>query len=175
MARTYLRESNEKVFPMTAASPAPSKGTASKGSPTRTFTAKAEEVEHRWFVVDATDQPLGRLSSRIASVLRGKHRADYTPWVDTGDFVVVVNAEKIKLTGNKLDNKFWNRHSGIPGGFKATSYRRLMESKPEFIVEKAVFGMLPKNPLGRKIRSKLKVYAGAAHPHAAQKPEAMPL
>jgi large subunit ribosomal protein L13 len=139
-----------------------------------THSAKASEVERHWYVVDAADQTLGRLATRIARVLRGKHRPEYTPHVDTGDFVVVVNASKVKLTGNKLDNKFWYRHSGIPGGFKATPYRKLMETKPEFVIEKAVKGMLPKNSLGRQLHKKLKVYAGETHPHAAQKPEPLP-
>ena len=106
----------------------------------RTHSAKASEIERRWFVVDATDQPLGRLASRIAKVLRGKHRPEYTPHVDTGDFVVVVNASKIKLTGNKLEQKHWYRHSGSPGGFKVTPYKKLLAEKPEFVIEKAVKG-----------------------------------
>ena len=140
----------------------------------RTQSAKASEVERRWFVVDATDQPLGRLAPRIASVLRGKHRPEFTPHVDTGDFVVVVNASKVKLTGNKLENKQWYRHSGHPGGFKATPYKQLLAEKPEFVIEKAVRGMLPKTTLGRKIHKKLKVYAGETHPHAAQEPQPLP-
>jgi large subunit ribosomal protein L13 len=138
-----------------------------------TFVAKKESADllRTWFVVDATDKPLGRLASEIASVLRGKHKPTYTPHVDTGDFVVVVNAGKIKLTGNKLDKKFFYRHSGIPGGFKADSYRQLLEETPEFPIEKAVRGMLPKNVLGRQMITKLKVYATPDHPHAAQKPQ----
>ena len=136
-----------------------------------TYSAKPEEVQHRWFVVDATGKPLGRLASQIASVLRGKNKPEYTPHVDTGDFVVVINAEKVALTGGKLDTKFAYRHSAIPGGFRTESYRLLMGRKPEFAIEKAVKGMLPKNPLGRKMHDKLKVYVGATHPHAAQKPE----
>ena len=138
-----------------------------------TFVAKKESADllRTWFVVDATDKPLGRLASEIASVLRGKHKPTFTPHVDTGDFVVVVNAGKIKLTGNKLDKKFFYRHSGIPGGFKADSYRKLLEEKPEFPIEKAVRGMLPKNVLGRQMITKLKVYATPDHPHAAQKPQ----
>jgi large subunit ribosomal protein L13 len=138
----------------------------------QTISAKAEEVERQWYVIDAADQPLGRLASRVASVLRGKHKAAFTPHVDTGDFVVVINAEKVKLTGNKLDGKVYERHSGIPGGFRSETYRLLMERKPTFAIEKAVRGMLPKTPLGRRMSSKLKVYAGPQHPHAAQKPEA---
>lgn len=137
----------------------------------RTQSAKASEVERHWYVVDATDQPLGRLATKVATVLRGKHRPEFTPHVDTGDFVIVVNAEKVKLTGAKLDKKFWYRHSGIPGGFKATPYRQLLARRPDFAIEKAVRGMLPKTSLGRKMGKKLKVYAGATHPHAAQKPE----
>jgi large subunit ribosomal protein L13 len=136
-----------------------------------TYSAKATDVERRWYVVDATDQPLGRLATRVATVLRGKHRAEFTPHVDTGDFVIVVNAGKVKLTGAKLDQKHWQRHSGIPGGFKATPYRQLLQTRPDVAIDKAVRGMLPKNPLGRKMRKKLKVYAGATHPHVAQKPE----
>lgn len=140
-----------------------------------TFSAKADEVERKWFVVDASEETLGRLASKVARVLRGKNKAIYTPHVDTGDFVVVINAEKVKLTGSKLDNKLYQRHSGIPGGFKAIPYRVLLEKRPELVIETAVRGMLPKNSLGRRMRSKLKVYAGPTHPHAAQKPEAMSL
>lgn len=138
-----------------------------------TFTEKKEAADksRTWFVVDAADKPLGRLASEIARVLRGKHKPTYTPHVDTGDFVVVVNAAKVKLTGNKMDAKFWQRHSGIPGGFKADSYRKLLETKPAFPIEKAVKGMLPKNVLGRQMFTKLKVYATPDHPHAAQKPQ----
>ena len=140
-----------------------------------TFVAKKESADllRTWFVVDATDKPLGRLASEIASVLRGKHKPTYTPHVDTGDFVVVVNAGKIKLTGNKLDKKFYYRHSGIPGGFKADSYRKLLAETPEFPIEKAVKGMLPKNVLGRQMLTKLKVYATPDHPHVAQKPQVL--
>ena len=141
----------------------------------RTVSVKPSEVERHWWVVDATDQPLGRVASRIASVLRGKHRPAYTPHADTGDFVVVINAQKVRLTGNKLDQKLWQRHSGIPGGLKETPYRKLLEDRPEWVIEKAVRGMLPKNPLGQKMRKKLKVYAGATHPHVAQQPQALAL
>ncbi len=127
-----------------------------------------------WYVVDAADKPLGRLASEIAAVLRGKHKPTFTPHVDCGDFVVVVNASKVKLTGGKLDKKFYYRHSGIPGGFKAESYRHLLERKPELPIEKAVKGMLPKNVLGREMLTKLKVYATPDHPHAAQKPAPLP-
>lgn len=124
-----------------------------------------------WFVVDATDKPLGRLASEIAKILRGKHKATYTPSVDTGDHVVVVNADKVKLTGAKLDKKFYYSHSGIPGGFKAVPYRVLLQKKPEFPIEKAVKGMLPHNVLGRLMIKKLHVYATPDHPHAAQSPK----
>ena len=138
-----------------------------------THSANPAEVQHRWFVVDAEGLALGRVASRIASILRGKHTPLYTPHVDTGDYVVVINADKVKLTGAKLDNKFYYKHSGIPGGFRQESYRNLLDRKPEFVIEKAVKGMLPKTPLGRKMHDKLKVYAGASHPHTAQKPEAL--
>jgi len=138
-----------------------------------TITAKKADADksRAWFVVDATDKPLGRLASEIARVLRGKHKPIFTPHIDTGDFVIVVNASKVKLTGNKLDKKFWYRHSGIPGGFKAESYRHVLERKPEWPIEKAVRGMLPKNVLGREMLTKLKIYATPDHPHAAQQPK----
>jgi large subunit ribosomal protein L13 len=129
------------------------------------------QASRTWLVVDAAGKPLGRLASAIAHVLRGKHKASFTPHVDTGDFVIVVNADKVSLTGNKLDGKFYQHHSGIPGGFKAESYRHLLARKPEFPIEKAVKGMLPKNVLGRSMLTKLKVYASPDHPHAAQKPQ----
>ena len=138
-----------------------------------TFSAKASEVERKWFVVDATDLPLGRLASNVASVIRGKHKPIFTPHADTGDFVIVVNAEKIKLTGNKPDGKFRHWHSQYPGGFGTESYRTLLQRRPELAIEEAVFGMLPKNRLGRTLRNKLKVYKGPTHPHAAQSPEAL--
>lgn len=142
---------------------------------TTTKSTKPGEIQKKWFVVDATGVPLGRLASRVASVLRGKHTPAYTPHVDTGDYVIVINADRVGLTGDKLDKKFYYRHSGIPGGFKAEAYRALMQRKPAFAVEKAVKGMLPKTPLGRAMFGKLKVYAGATHPHAAQKPTALAL
>ena len=140
-----------------------------------TFTAKKADAEksRAWFVVDATDKPLGRLASEIARVLRGKHKPTFTPHIDTGDFVIVVNAAKVKLTGNKLDKKFYYHHSGIPGGFKAEAYRQLLERMPTMPVEKAVKGMLPKGVLGREMFTKLKVYATPDHPHAAQQPKAL--
>ncbi len=139
----------------------------------KTFVATKESAQanRAWFVVDAAGKPLGRLASQIATVLRGKHKPTYTPHEDAGDFVVVVNADKIRLTGNKLDKKFYYSHSGIPGGFQAESYRHLFARKPTFPIEKAVKGMLPKNVLGRQMLTKLKIYATPDHPHAAQKPQ----
>lgn len=141
----------------------------------RTVSAKANEVNRRWYVVDATGKPLGRLASQVATILRGKNKPEFTPHVDTGDFVVVINAEQVKLTGAKLDGKFYHRHSGVPGGFRSEPYRQLLQRRPDVAIEKAVRGMLPKNPLGRKMAGKLKVYAGSAHPHAAQQPEPLSL
>ena len=135
-----------------------------------TYTATPKDIEHRWYIVDADGMVLGRLAAEIVRVLRGKHKPTFTPHVDCGDFVIVVNASKVKLTGGKLDKKFYYRHSGIPGGFKAESYRHLLDRKPEFPIEKAVKGMLPKNVLGRQMLTKLKVYSTPDHPHAAQKP-----
>ena len=142
----------------------------------RTYVAtkKSAQESRSWFVVDATDIPLGRLASEVARVLRGKHKPTFTPHEDTGDFVIVVNAGKVKLTGNKHEGKFYYRHSGIPTGFKQESYRLLLQRKPEFIIEKAVKGMLPKNVLGRQMHGKLKVYAGPTHPHQAQQPAPLP-
>ena len=139
----------------------------------RTLSAKAEDVTRRWFVVDAQGRPLGRIATQIASILRGKTKAEYTPHVDTGDFVIVINAEKVKLTGAKLDQKVYHRHLGRPGGMLEMPYRVLLAKRPALAIEHAVKGMLPKNPLGRKMASKLKVYAGAAHPHSAQQPETL--
>lgn len=137
-----------------------------------TQSAKASEVERRWYVVDASEYVLGRLATRVASILRGKHRAIYTPHVDTGDFVVVINAEKVRLTGRKLEQKTYYRHTGWTGSLRSiTAGKVLASAHPERVVEHAVRGMLPKNSLGRKMLSKLKVYAGPSHPHAAQKPE----
>jgi large subunit ribosomal protein L13 len=137
-----------------------------------TFHAKPADAlaSRNWFVVDAAGQPLGRIASKIASVLAGKHKPTYTPSTDTGDYVIVVNAAKVVLTGNKLDQKHYYHHSGIPGGFSKESYRDLLDRKPEFPIEKAVKGMLPHNVLGRSMLSKLKVYATADHPHTAQQP-----
>lgn len=137
----------------------------------KTPMKKPSEITRQWFLVDATHIPLGRLASQIATILVGKNKPSFARDTDNGDCVVVINAEKVKLTGNKLENKFWSRHSGIPGGYKETAYGDLLETKPEFAIEKAVRGMLPKSPLGRHMREKLKVYAGATHPHAAQDPK----
>ncbi|HBD11292.1 MAG TPA: 50S ribosomal protein L13 [Porticoccaceae bacterium] len=137
----------------------------------KTFSAKAETVQRDWFVVDATDKTLGRLASDIASRLRGKHKPEYTPHVDTGDYIVVVNCEKIRVTGKKFTDKIYYHHTGYPGGIKDISFEKLLEKAPERILQKAVKGMLPKGPLGRTMFKKLKVYAGDAHPHAAQQPQ----
>jgi len=137
----------------------------------KTYMAKAEEVKKKWYVVDAAGKPLGRLASVVASILRGKHKPIYTPHVDTGDYVIVINAEKAVLTGKKLDQKVYRRHSGWPGGLKETKYRQLMEKSPEKAVELAVKRMLPHNSLGRAMFRKLRVYRGPEHEHQAQKPE----
>ena len=136
----------------------------------RTFSPKASDVQRQWHLIDATDVVLGRLAAQTATLLRGKHKPIYAPHVDTGDFVVIVNAGKVALTGAKRDNKIEYRHSGFPGGLRATSYDELLAKNPRRVVEKAVKGMLPHNTLGRKMLSKLKVYAGPEHPHQAQKP-----
>lgn len=136
-----------------------------------TEVAKEQDIIRDWFVVDLEDVVLGRAATEIARVLRGKHKPIYTPSVDTGDFVIVLNADKIRLTGNKLADKMYYHHSGYPGGIKEISAEKLLEKKPEMLVQAAVRGMLPKNKLGRKMFSKLKVYAGGDHPHAAQKPQ----
>ena len=140
-----------------------------------THVEKPSEVARKWWVVDAADQPLGRLASQVAAVLRGKHKPTFTPHMDSGDFVVVVNAERVKLTGKKLDDKLFRTHSGIPGGFKQRPYRYMLEHRPELALQRAVTGMLPKGPLGRRVARKLKVYRGATHPHAAQQPAALTL
>ena len=138
---------------------------------TRSFMAKGEEVERKWYIIDAENKPLGRLAVQVARILSGKHKPTYTPHVDTGDFVVVINAEKVGLTGNKLTQSTITKHSGHPGGLKVLTYKQILERRPERLVERVVWGMLPKTKLGRDMYRKLKVYAGAAHPHAAQKPE----
>ena len=137
----------------------------------RTFMAKAQEIERKWFVLDAANKPLGRVATEAARLLRGKHKPIFTPNVDTGDFVIIINAGPAVLTGNKINQKVMYKHSGYPGGLKETPYSRLMAEKPERALEAAVRGMLPKNRLGRKMIKKLKVFAGAEHIHQAQKPE----
>jgi large subunit ribosomal protein L13 len=137
----------------------------------RTYTPKPAEIERRWHVIDATDVVLGRLASHVATLLRGKHKATFAPHVDTGDFVIVINAGKVALTGAKREQKRAYRHSGYPGGLRSVGYVELLEKNPERAVEKAVRGMIPKTSLGRQQLSKLKVYAGPEHPHAAQKPQ----
>ena len=137
----------------------------------RTYTPKPGDVERNWYVIDATDVVLGRLATHVATLLRGKHKATFAPHIDNGDFVIVINAEKIALTGAKLEQKKAYRHSGYPGGLTATTYSELLEKHPTRAVEKAVRGMLPKNSIGRAQLSKLKVYTGAEHPHAAQQPK----
>ena len=136
-----------------------------------TYMANPATAEHKWYVIDADGVVLGRLASQVALMLRGKHKPTFTPHVDTGDFIIVINTDKIALTGNKLDQKIYYHHTGHPGGIKETKYRDLMAKKSEFALKKAVRGMLPKGPLGNKMLKKLKVYAGAEHPHAAQQPE----
>ena len=135
-----------------------------------TFMAKASNVERQWYVIDAENLVLGRLASQIAAMLRGKHKPTFTPHVDTGDYIIVVNAEKLVLTGKKLDQKMYRHHTGYAGGLKETTYRRLMATKPEFALKEAVRGMLPKGPLGYAMLKKLHVYAGPNHEHQAQKP-----
>jgi len=136
----------------------------------RTYVAKPAEIERKWYLVDASGQTLGRLASRIAAILRGKHKPAFTPFLDTGDHVIVVNADKVSVTGNKREGKLYYRHSGYPGGLKITSFRKLMQTRPERAIEIAVKGMLPSNRLGRAMAKKLKVYRGPDHPHEAQKP-----
>jgi large subunit ribosomal protein L13 len=139
----------------------------------KTVSTKPADVHHDWFVVDAADKVLGRLATEIARRLRGKHKPQYTPHVDTGDFIIVVNAEKVAVTGNKRTDKMYHRHSGYPGGLKSMSFEKLMARKPERAIELAVKGMLPKGPLGRAMYRKLKVYAGTDHKHTAQQPQVL--
>ena len=139
----------------------------------KTYVPKASELESNWYLIDAEDQILGRLATRAAVLLMGKHKPGYTPFLKTGDHVIVVNAEKVRLTGKKEDQKMYRRHSGYPGGLKSVSARRQRETFPERMVESAVAGMLPKNKLGKQLTSRLKVYAGAKHPHEAQEPTAI--
>ena len=136
---------------------------------------KAADITRKWYVVDAEGLALGRVASQVANILRGKNKPIYTPNVDTGDFVIIINASKVILTGKKLDQKIYYKHSGYVGGLKETKYRRLLATKPEFALRKAVVGMLPKGPLGRQMAKKLKIYAGAEHEHAAQQPEKLDL
>ena len=139
----------------------------------KTYTAKAGEVEQGWYVVDAQDKVLGKLAAQIAVRLRGKHKPEYTPHVDTGDYVVVVNAAKVRVTGRKAESKVYYRHSGYPGGLKQTNFAKLRAARPERVLQHAVKGMLPKGPLGYAMLRKLKVYAGGTHPHSAQQPQAL--
>ena len=141
----------------------------------KTYAPKASSIEHQWHVVDATDKVLGRLASQIAQVLKGKHRPTYAPHMDMGDHVVVVNVEKIRVTGSKADKKVYHRHTGYPGGLRTTSFERMMEHHPDRILKKAVWGMLPNNRLGRQLLKKLRVYAGPEHRHVAQQPVALDL
>ena len=135
-----------------------------------TVMAKSETVDRKWYVIDAANIPLGRVASQVAAILRGKNKTIYTPHVDTGDYVIVINSDKMVLTGNKINDKKYFHHSGYPGGIKEESYKDLMEKKSDFTLEKAVKGMLPKNSLGKKMFTKLKVYKGSEHPHQAQQP-----
>lgn len=137
----------------------------------KTFVAKPAEVKRDWYVVDAQGQTLGRLSTEIARRLRGKHKAEFTPHVDTGDYIVVINAEKVTVTGRKTKQKMYHRHTGYPGGLKSMSFEKMIDHKPERVIELAVKGMIPRNPLGRAMLKKLKVYAGVDHPHTAQQPK----
>ena len=157
------------------ASPAPFPLPAGSVDEMKTFSAKPQDVDRRWILIDADGKTLGRLASEIAKRLRGKHKPEYTPHVDTGDYIVVINAEKLRVTGNKSADKVYYRHSGYIGGLKATNFERMIQRKPVRVLETAVRGMLPKNPLGRAMFRKLRVYAGPNHPHAAQQPEVLPL
>lgn len=137
----------------------------------RTYVPKQNEIEREWLVVDAANQVLGRLATEVATLLRGKHKPQFTPYLDTGDFVVVINAERVRVTGRKNTQKTYHRHSGYPGGLKSETLREMLDKYPERVIKKAVWGMLPKNRLGRKLFRKLKVYAGPEHPHEAQQPK----
>ncbi|SFX02602.1 50S ribosomal protein L13 [Marinospirillum alkaliphilum] len=139
----------------------------------KTFSAKPASVKRDWYVVDATDKTLGRLATELARRLRGKHKPEYTPHVDTGDYLVIINAEKVRVTGNKSKDKMYYRHTGFPGGIKEMSFEKLIDHAPERVIQGAVKGMLPKGPLGRAMLAKLKIYAGAEHPHAAQQPQTL--
>ncbi len=140
----------------------------------RTYSPSASEIEREWYVVDASEHILGRLATRVAEVLRGKHKPTFTPHLDMGDYVIVVNAAKVRLSGDKAEKKLWHRHSGYPGGLKAVPFTRLFAERPEEAVERAIRGMLPKNRLGREMGNKLRVYAGPDHPHQAQQPKPLP-
>ncbi|MGJ8513688.1 50S ribosomal protein L13 [Carnimonas bestiolae] len=137
----------------------------------KTFSAKPQSVQRDWYVVDATNKTLGRLATELARRLRGKHKPEYTPHVDTGDYIVVINADKVRVTGNKASDKQYYRHTGFPGGLRSMSFDQLIDHAPERVIEIAVKGMLPKGPLGRAMHKKLRVYAGAEHPHTAQQPK----
>ncbi len=139
----------------------------------KTFSAKPESVQRDWYIVDAENKNLGRLSTEIARRLRGKHKPEYTPHVDTGDYIIVINAEKVRVSGNKRTDKIYHHHTGYPGGLKSISFEKLIERAPERVIETAVKGMLPKNPLGRAMYKKMKVYAGTKHPHTAQQPKTL--
>ena len=141
----------------------------------KTISAKPETVKREWYIVDAEGKTLGRMASEIAHRLRGKHKPEYTPHVDTGDYIVVINAEKVRVTGNKAKDKMYHRHSGYPGGLKSMSFEKLIDKAPERVIQSAVKGMLPKGPLGRAMFKKMKVYAGEAHPHTAQQPKELTL
>ena len=141
----------------------------------KTLSVRPQDVEHDWYVVDAENQTLGRLAAAVARRLRGKHKASYTPHVDTGDYIVVVNAEKVRVTGKKRTDKVYYRHSGYPGGIKGERFEEMIAKHPERVIENAVKGMLPRNPLGRAVFRKLKVYAGSDHPHSAQQPKPLQL
>ncbi len=141
----------------------------------KTYTPRVSDIERKWWLVDATDKPLGRLATELARILRGKHKPIYTPHLDTGDYVVILNAEKVRLTGSKADSKTYFRHSGYIGGERHIPFRRMIETHPERVLELAVRGMLPKNTLGRAMRRKLKVYAGTDHPHHGQDPQPLEL
>jgi large subunit ribosomal protein L13 len=141
----------------------------------KTYSAKAESVERDWYIVDAADKTLGRLATEVASRLRGKHKPEYTPHVDTGDYIVVINAEKVAVTGNKASKKIYYSHTEYPGGIKDISFEKLIEKAPERVLQSAVKGMLPKGPLGREMFRKLKIYVGSEHPHTAQQPKTLEL
>ncbi len=141
----------------------------------KTYSAKKEQIVHKWYLVDAENQILGRLASRVASILRGKHHPTFTPHLDMGDHVVIINADKVRITGKKLQQRFYYHHSGYPGGLKQISLGKLLREKPEQVLYHAIWGMLPKNRLGRKLMKKVRIYAGPSHPHQAQQPESLEL